>query len=143
VDSADKGPTPSTSAETARRVLERTRSADGSPDVNALWRACANITESLREALGDDGSDALMTRALTRTAEVHPAAGEWQLRDGDLPLDTLRAAAKAHGITTVASAIETLIAALVEVLVRLIGEEMTIRLIQLDGPSSKFGERSS
>jgi hypothetical protein len=109
----------------------------------ALQRTCLRVVANLRDALGEDGCNALLARALARSEPDHPALTTVRRLDGDsIQLDGVVAAAEAHGIAAVKAAIEALLATLVDVLGRLIGEEMAIRLIDQDGPRSRAGGRA-
>ena len=63
--------------------------------------------------------------------------------DGDsIYLDGVVASVEAHGVAAVTAAIEALLASVVDILGRLIGEDMAIRLIDQDGPRSRTGGRA-
>jgi len=96
----------------------------------------------LRDSMGDDGSSALLARALARTEADHPALTNLRRRnEANIHPDGVVASVEAHGIAAVTAAIEALLAALVEILSRLIGEDMAIRLIDQDAPPSRAGDR--
>lgn len=118
----------------ARRVLERevTRHDDAGPAAiaTALQLVSARVCSNLRDAMGVAGCDALMARARTRVERDHPALGDLCGQNGaDLQLDAMVARIEAHGVAAVTAAIEALLAALIDILSRLIGEDMAIRLI--------------
>ena len=84
--------------------------------------------------MGDAGCGALFARALARTEGAHPVLKDLHGRaDEGIRLDRIAAAADAHGIETVTAALEALIGALVDILTRLIGDDMAIRLLDHDG----------
>lgn len=93
------------------------------------------MTDALRESIGDAGSDALLARAFARTERAHPSLKDLR-RPGDdgIRLDGIAASAEVHGIEPVTAAIETLIAAVIDILNRLIGEDMTLQLFDYDEP---------
>jgi hypothetical protein len=133
------------SSEVARRILARdalaaeygTGSAPGAANL-ALQRSCIRVTDALRHSMGDAGCAALLARALTRTEGAHPVLKELHGRgDEGMRLDGIAACADVHGIDTVRAAIEALIAALVDILTRLIGDDMAIRLLDHDGPQPR------
>jgi hypothetical protein len=131
----------------ARRLLARETSAAVEPAMvaAALQRACARVSANLRDAVGDDGRHALLARALARTEPDHPALKDIRkLNDGAIQLDNVVASVEAHGVAPVTAAIEALLAALLDVLGRLIGEDMTMRLLDHDlpGPSPDGGTRT-
>lgn len=131
-----------TSLQVARRVLAResaTRSKAEPKAVGAaLQRTCLRVSENLRDVMGEDGSNALLARALARTEGDHPALkNAYHRQHGGIQLDGVVASVEAHGVAAVTAAIEALLAALVDILGRLIGEDMAIRLIDQDGPQSR------
>ena len=85
--------------------------------------------------MGDAGCAALLARALARTEGAHPVLKDLRRRaDEGIRLDGIPASAAAHGIESVTAAIEALIAALVDILTRLVGDDMAIRLLDQDDP---------
>jgi hypothetical protein len=136
------------STEIARRILRRDQSTlrDGTSDVDvALQRSFLRFADALRESLGEVGSAALFARALARTEVAHPALKDLRrLGDHGIRLDDIAASVEGHGIEDVAAGIEALIVAVVDVLTRLIGEDMTIRLLDYDEPDprTRDGERA-
>jgi hypothetical protein len=130
--------------EMARRLLTRETAAVGDPAAVAavLQRACLRVSANLRDAVGDDGRDALLARALARTESDHPALKDVRgLNHGAIQLDNVVASVEAHGVAAVTAAIEALLAALLDVLGRLIGEDMAMRLLDHDlaGPLPNGG----
>ena len=134
-----------TSSEIARRILARdalapahgTGSATTEAAILALQRSCARVTDALRNSMGDAGCAALFARALARTEGAHAVLKDQHGRaDEGIRLDAIAASTNAHGIESVAAAIEALIGALVDMLTRLIGEDMAIRLLDHDGPQA-------
>ena len=131
------------SSEVARRILARDALAAGhgtgslTPEtaILALQRSCTRVIDALRNSMGDAGCAALFARALARTEGAHPVLKELHGRaDEGIRLDGIAASADAHGIESVRAAIEALIGALVDILTRLIGDDMAIRLLDHDGP---------
>jgi hypothetical protein len=59
----------------------------------------------------------------------------------DIQRDAVLASIDVHGIVAVRAAIEALVAALIDVLARLIGEDMAIRLIDPEGHQSQDLDR--
>ena len=110
---------------------ERRRSAE------ALQRLCTRVTENLRDTMGVDGCTALLARALARTVSEHPCLALVQRRDGrEIQLDGVAAALEIHGFAAVDTAITALLTTLVEILGRLIGEDMAMRIIDLGAPAA-------
>lgn len=121
------------SLQIARRFLAREAVPESKADPlkagAALQRTCSRVFDNLCDALGQDGCTALLARALARTEADHPALKTIRrLDDGSIHLDGVAASVEAHGLDAVTTAIEAFLAALVDVLSRLIGEEMAIRL---------------
>jgi hypothetical protein len=107
--------------------------AVGSGGEEALARACSRVTTALRDSLGEGGCTALLARALRRTKAAHPSLGTLSPIEGDrIALDGVSASVEAYGSAAVAAALEALFAAVAEILIQLIGEEMAIRLIDPD-----------
>jgi hypothetical protein len=106
----------------------------------ALLRTCARVSENVRDAMGDDGWNALLVRAITQTESAHPALSTVRrVNEGSVHLDGVVESVEAHGAAAVTEAIEALLATLVDILSRLIGEDMAIRLIDPDAARSRKG----
>jgi hypothetical protein len=83
--------------------------------------------------MGAAASSALLARAFARTEEAHPILKALHRRDGDsVRIDGIAASVGAHGIEAVTAAIEALLTAVIDILTRLIGEDMATRLISGD-----------
>lgn len=124
------------SLQAARRVLRRERDAGSSenspPTASELQRACHRVTENLRDTMGADGCTALFARALARTETAHPALKSIRrITKADIGLDDVARSVDAHGIAAVTGALEAFFAALIDVLGRLIGEDMALRIVLL------------
>ena len=126
----------SSSVQLARRLLAQDTAAGiGDPEIVAvgLRKTCARVSGALRNALGTDGCNALLIRAMTRTEAQHPLIADLQRSgEGHISFDGLVKSVDEHGVGAVTAAIEALLAALIDILVRLIGEEMTVRLTAAD-----------
>lgn len=123
----------------ARRVLalEAAPGKELTPTIvgAALQQTCLRVSENLRDSMGEDGCSALLARALARTEGDHPALKNIRGQNGrGIYLDGIEASVKTHGVAEVTAGVEALLAALVDVLGRLIGDDMAIRLIDHDGP---------
>jgi hypothetical protein len=106
-----------------------------------LQRACLRVTESLRDAMGEDGYTALLARALARTEDDHPALKNIRrLSSRGIRLDNVVAGIETHGVGPVTAAIEAMLAALIEVLGRLIGEDMALRIIDQETSGPRTGD---
>ena len=126
----------SSSVVLARRLLAHdTGAGTTAPDIAAvgLGKTCTRVSGALRNALGADGCNALLVRALTRTEAQHPLIGDLRgASEGNVSFDGLAKSVDDHGVVPVTAAIEALLAALIDILVRLVGEEMTIRITAAD-----------
>jgi hypothetical protein len=136
-------PPPSTpSRETARRLLEREQSGVDGPAAAgaALQRLCARISDNLRRSVGDDGYNALIWRALRRVESDHPALNDIRrTTDSGIFLDGVAASIDRHGQQAVTEALESLIAALVDLLSSLIGADMVMNLMDSPPPTHDRG----
>ena len=112
----------------ARRVMatRRARARRCSGRVRACATTCA--TRSGRTAA------ARCWRARSPSAKTnHPALKDVRPSNGDgVYLDGVPASIETHGVAAVTAAIEALLAALIDILGRLIGEDMATRLIDHD-----------
>jgi hypothetical protein len=90
----------------------------------------------IRESMGDDGCAALFGRAFARTAPQHPALTKIRGRtDCETSLENVVGAVEAHGAAPTQAAVEALLAAIIEILARLIGEDMAIGIIDPTPPA--------
>ena len=97
---------------------------------------CTQLRAGLGRWVGATGYRALLDRALGLARAEHPALGSLSYHGGDQPVTT--AAVRAHGAAEVAAGMVAAVAALVELLGRIIGEEMAVRLVeQTDIPSPR------
>ena len=128
--------------ELARELLEReTESATGARLGAAMDRASTRLSEQLRSVLGQDGFSALLDRAIVRTQSDEPLLREIHRADGrGIQLDVITAA-EIHGAEPIKMALESLFAALVDILGELIGMDMVRSLLDHDGSPRTSGER--
>lgn len=128
-----------TSRQIARHLLTRDVSQPDPAMIGAaLQRTCVRVSENLRDAMGEAGRNALIARALARTEADHPALKSIAGPGGDgIQLNGVAASVDKHGVAEVTAAIEGLFAAIVDLLVRLIGEDMAIRIIDTDVPKPR------
>jgi hypothetical protein len=77
------------------------------------------------------GYRALLDRALVLARAEHPALGSLSCYGGDEAM--IAAAVRTHGATEVAAGMVALVSRLVELLGRIIGEEMALRLVEQTG----------
>ena len=130
---------PSTSRDMARQLLARETGGADQPDTvaAAIQRLCTRLSDNLRQAVGDDGYNALVARVLRRTEPEHPVLTEIRrVADSSIYLDRVSAGVESHGVAAVQTAIESLLATLIDVLAGLIGADMVLNLLDHDDPSS-------
>jgi hypothetical protein len=99
------------------------------PDAAAA--ATDRLYRGLSRWIGRDGCHALFTRALAETRMSHPLLEEIELRPGsDRYLDATAPAIMLHGSAAANSALESMLVAVIELLARLIGDDMALKLIE-------------
>lgn len=129
------------SAQFARRLLVREGvqvTGEQRSVADALQRTCARVCSNLRDSMGDDGCTALLARALARTEPIHPVLTSIRrISRGSIALDGVVDGVETHGIAVTTAAIEALLAALIEVLGKLIGDDMAIRIMELGAPRAR------
>jgi hypothetical protein len=124
------------SRQMARHLLER--ELDGVTDEAAvgaaMQRAYGRVSENLSRSVGEDGYAALLARALTRAQPEQPVWNHIRRVDaGRIHLD-VAAGVSGNGAKAVDQALESLFAALVDILSDLIGADMVRNLLDLDEP---------
>lgn len=133
--------TPQSTAATdaARRLWARAVGDTAAPgDVAAAAeRTCTQLRTELGRWIGADGYRALVDRALGLARAEHPALGDLPCLGGNQPATT--AVVRAHGAGAVAAGLVALVAALIELLGRIIGDEMALRLVEQIGVPSLHG----
>jgi hypothetical protein len=144
---ADKGKdTPSDDRAPARQIARRlihsrrAESGDGNSARSAA-ASCDDLYGELSRWVGPDGCHALFTRALAQARTEHPALEQIHLQPRSVPyVDGVAEAIMAHGDFTTADALESMLARLVELLGRLIGDDMAMKLIERSLASSERGD---
>jgi hypothetical protein len=97
----------------------------------ATERVCGRVSEYLSRWVGTDGSGALFARALASAQAEHPALGNVRYsRQSAVCLDGLAESARTHGAGAAADGVTAILAALIELLGRLIGDDIAIRLVE-------------
>jgi len=133
--------TPRSAAATdvARRLWARAAGDTSVPEeiAAAAERMCTQLRAELGRWIGAEGYRALLDRALGLARAEHPALGDFSCLGGDEP-GTI-AAVRAHGAGGVTAGVVELVAALMELLGRIIGEEMAVRLVEQIGTPSRRG----
>jgi hypothetical protein len=120
----------------ARRLWARTAADASTPGevAAAAERLCTQLRSGLGRWIGADGYRVLLDRALALVRPAHPALGGLSCLGEDNP--TTATAAQAYGAREVAAGIVALVAALIELLGRIIGDEMAARLVEQTGVAS-------
>ena len=113
------------------------REAAAAPNAAAAaYAAWQRAHALLARWLGPVGTEALFARALAQAQAEHPSLRSLHVTLGSDPgLDGLPEGIHTHGSDPVAAGLEAALANLFEILGRLIGEDMTMRLVDPDGPS--------
>ena len=125
-----------------RRLVDSRRHerSGGDTAARAAVSACEHLYRELSRWVGPDGCHALFTRALAQAQADHPALGQIQLRARSEPyIDGVAATIMAHGDAATAEAFESVLVHLVELLGRLIGDDMAMKLIERSLFASEHG----
>ena len=102
-------------------------------DGAAMQRAFARLSGNLRRSVGEDGYGALLARAAAGT-ESEPSILSVIPRSDATGIDLdIVGAIERHGPVAAGAALESLIAALVDILSELIGADMARNLLDHDG----------
>jgi hypothetical protein len=119
--------------EAARRLWARAAGDTGTPEAvaAAAERTSAELRAGLARWIGAEGYRALLDRALVLVRPEHPALGGLPGFGGDGPAPA--AAGGPHGAREVAAGLEALVATVIELLGRIIGDEMAVRLVEQIG----------
>jgi hypothetical protein len=90
-----------------------------------------HLYRELSRWVGPDGCHALFARALAQAGTEYPALGQIQLHARSEPyIDGVAETIMAHGDAATAEGLESMLVRLVELLGRLIGEDMAMKLIE-------------
>jgi hypothetical protein len=127
----------------ARRLIVGSR-GDGvpSPDsAHSVAVAFDHLYQSLSRWVGFDGCHALFTRAHANARAKHPLLASIQLRARSTPyLDGVAETVDQHGAGETVEALESMLVVLIELLGRLIGDDMATKLIERDLAESADGD---
>lgn len=122
----------STARDIARELIDQEVAGADEPAAvgAALQRVWTRMAENLRRAVGDDGYNALLARALTRTQTEHPVLLDIRrVGKSDIYLDGVAESVTTRGAAPVRAAIEAILAAIADVLTGLIGADMVLNLL--------------
>lgn len=116
--------------DTARRLWAHVLDGDAAPEAvaAAAERTCARLRLGLRRWIGADGYRSLLDRSLTQVRQAHPA---FEAVSGVGTDDSeMVAAVREHGAEQVEAGVVALVTNLIDVLGRILGEEMAARLVE-------------
>jgi hypothetical protein len=130
-------------AEAARRFWARHGGDATTPEKLAAGAESvfAQLQTGLARWVGAEGVRALTGRALELARPAHPPLGA--LSGAAVDPQAVEAAARAHGAGEVATSLITVIATLIDLLGRVVGEEMAVRMVEQTGAPSPRGVRST
>jgi hypothetical protein len=127
----------------ARRLIDGSR-GNGAPSPDSAHSAAAafdHLYQSLSRWVGLDGCHALFTRAHAQARAKYPLLADIQLRARSTPyLDGLTEAIDQYGAEETFEALESMLVTLIELLGRLIGDDMATKLIERDLAESADGD---
>ena len=123
--------------EVAQRLWQRAVGDSSTPEdvAVAATHMCTGLRVGLTRWVGGMGYRALIDRALLLARAEHPALGSMSCHGEEEPVTT--AAVRAHSAAEVGTGMVALVAALVELLGRILGEEMAVRLVEQTGIERK------
>jgi hypothetical protein len=119
----------------AREIVRRLIRSQGSErtdgDSSALAAAGDHLYRELSRWVGPDGCHALFTRALAEARKEYEQLSQIQLRAGSEPyIGGVAETVAAYGDTATAKGLESMLVHLVELLGRLIGDDIATKLIE-------------
>ena len=100
------------------------------------------MVDALQRSMGAAGCAELVARAFARSEETNPILKVLREAGGDCTrLDDIASSVATHGREAVTAAITALLTAVIDILTRLIGEEMATQLVTGDDvqPASRAG----
>ncbi len=122
---------PAADALAHRLLAAASAAAVGGDPVTVATRVLADIADTLARWFGPYGYHALLTRAVARAQPAHPVLATVRVHDLLTPvLDGLPEAATAHGVPAVHAAVAAVIAGVVDLLGRVIGDDMARNLLE-------------
>jgi hypothetical protein len=130
----------------ARRLIDSRRQEGTGADTaaRAAASACDHLYRELARWVGVDGCHALFTRALAQARAEHSALAQIQLHPRSEPyIDGLAATIMAYGDAATAQALESMLIRLLELLGRLIGDDMAAKLIGRSLAASEDSDTST
>jgi hypothetical protein len=146
MSSAEPGKVRLPAGQIARRLIASRRPDRKGSDSGARATAatCDDLYLQLSRWVGLDGCHALFTRALAEARTESEALDEIQLRPRSEPyLDGIAESITSNGDAATAEALETMLVHVVELLGRLIGDDMATKLIELSIAAPGRGDATS
>ena len=99
------------------------------------------MSANLSRWFGIDGTNALFARALVRAQADYPALANVRYsHQSAVCLERLAESARLHGADAAADGVAAILTALIELLGRLIGEDIAMRLLEPSGPASALDD---
>lgn len=119
-----------------RRLIARAAAESGAPDgaAVAVHRACERAYRGLTKWVGPTGSHTLLGRSLAEAQRAHPILKDVRVGDAADGLEGVAELVQKNGSAAVAKALEAVLETLLELLSRLIGNDMAARLVEHDTP---------
>lgn len=108
----------------------------------AAERMCTQLRLGLGRWIGVMGYRALLDRALGLARAENPALGGLSCHGGEEEAE-VAAAVRAHGAAEVAAGMMAVVAVLIDLLGRIIGEEMAVRLVEQVGTENERDRRDA
>jgi hypothetical protein len=149
MSTADNGTEDASRDRPAREIVRRlidSRGSEGAEGDNTSARAaaCDYLYRELSRWVGSDGCHALFTRALAEARTEYPPLGQIKLRVGSEPyIGGVAETVGAYGDAATAKALESMLVRLVELLGRLIGDDMAMKLIERSSFASERANLTS
>jgi hypothetical protein len=132
--STDSGKDSLFSRQMARRLIDSRQPEPKESDghATAVAAACDALYRELSRWVGRDGCHALFTRALAQARTESKPLEQIELRPGgaDAYVEGVAESILSHGDFEVAEALESVLVNLIELLGRLVGENMAAKLIE-------------
>jgi hypothetical protein len=124
------------SAEVARALWVRDAVDVGTPEeaAAAADRVCAQLRTGLARWIGSEGYRTLLNRALEAARAEYPALRGLSCIDSDG--QEVAAAVREHGAAQVTAGIVAVVATVIDLLGRIVGEEMAVELVNQMGAAS-------
>jgi hypothetical protein len=121
-------------------ISHRSKRSEGHTAARSVAAACDQLYRELSRWVGPDGCHALFTRALAQARAEYPALGQIQLHARSDPyIDGVAETIMAHGDPATAEGLEAMLVHLIELLGRLIGDDMAMKLIERSLAASESG----